>query len=351
LAAGHSDSDHHPSCHFLALRETSMSVNTEVIYADVAPIDHGRSGLSWGSIIGGALATIAVSLILVSLAAGLGLTSFSVYAGNNAKAATYGISAGLALLVVQWLSAAFGGYIAGRTRARWSALHTHESGFRDTAHGFLSWALATALTLGMLALAGGTALSGALHGATTLGAAGVTAAGHEAGPMGDRSMGDPIAALTDRLFRIEQPTAAATAASGTSSTGTAATTSQAAAAPIPATVAVRATPDMRAEAGRILATQLTDGAIADADKAYLAQEIAQVTGLPPAEAQKRVADASAALTEAENKAKAAAEAARKAAATGAFFTAFSLLIGAFIAAAAGAVGGHRRELNAAVRLR
>jgi hypothetical protein len=330
-----------------------MSSNTEVIYAEVAPIDHGRSGLSWGSIIGGALATIAISLILACLAAGLGLTSFSVYAGNNAKAATYGISAGLALLVIQWLSAGFGGYIAGRTRARWSALHTHESGFRDTAHGFLSWALATALTLGLLAFAGGTALSGALHGATTLGAAGVTAAAHEAGPMGDhsmgdrsmgdRSMGDPIAAITDRLFRIEQPTAAATAASGTSITATAA--------PSPTTVAVRATPDMRAEAGRILATQLTDGAIADADKAYLAQEIAQVTGLPPAEAQKRVADASAALTEAENKAKAAAEAARKAAATGAFFTAFSLLIGAFIAAVAGAVGGHRRELNAAVRLR
>lgn len=325
-----------------------MSLNTEVIYAEVAPIDHGRSGLSWGSIIGGALATIAISLILASLAAGLGLTSFSVYAGNNAKTATYGISAGLALLVIQWLSAGFGGYIAGRTRARWSALHTHESGFRDTAHGFLSWALATALTLGLLAFAGGTALSGALHGATALGAAGVTAAAHEAGPMGDRSMGDrsmgdPIAALSDRLFRIEQPMAATTVASGMSTTGTAA--------PSPTTVAVRATPDMRAEAGRILATQLTDGAVADADKAYLAQEIAQVTGLPPAEAQKRVADASAALTEAENKAKTAAEAARKAAATGAFFTAFSLLIGAFIAAVAGAVGGHRRELNAAVRLR
>ena len=320
-----------------------MSLNTEVIYAEVAPIDHGRSGLSWGSIIGGALATIAISLILVSLAAGLGLTSFSVYAGNNAKAATYGISAGLALLVIQWLSAGFGGYIAGRTRARWNALHTHESGFRDTAHGFLSWALATALTLGLLAFAGGTALSGALHGATALGAAGVTAAAHEAGPMGDHSMGAPIAALTDRLFRIEQPMAATTAASGASTTGTAG--------PGPTTVAVRATPDMRAEAGRILATQLTDGAIADADKAYLSQEIAQVTGLPPAEAQKRVADAAAALTEAENKAKAAAEAARKAAATGAFFTAFSLLIGAFIAAVAGAVGGHRRELNAAVRLR
>jgi hypothetical protein len=332
-----------------------MSLNTEVIYAEVAPIDHGRSGLSWGSIIGGALATIAVSLILASLAAGLGLTSFSVYAGNNAKAATYGISAGLALLVIQWLSAAFGGYIAGRTRARWSALHTHESGFRDTAHGFLSWALAAALTVGLLALTGGTALNVALHGATTIGAAGVTAAAHEAGPMGDRStgdrsMGDPIAALTDRLFRIEQPTAATTAASGVSTTGTATTSGQVGATPIPATGAVRATPDMRAEAGRILATQLTDGAIADADKAYLAQEIAQVTGLPPAEAQKRVADASAALAEAENKAKAAAEAARKAAATGAFFTAFSLLIGAFIAAVAGAVGGHRRELNAAVRL-
>ncbi len=329
-----------------------MSLNTDVIYAEVAPVDHGHSGLSWGSIIGGALATIAISLILVTLAAGLGLTSFSVYAGNNAKAATYGISAALSLLVIQWLSAGFGGYLAGRTRARWNALHTHESGFRDTAHGFLSWALATVLTLGLLAFAGGTALSGALHGATTIGAAGAAgAAAHGPGPLGDHMMGgpgsDPMAIFTDRLFRIEQPMPAAS--TGTATTGTATTTSEVGA--VPANITVRATPDMRAEAGRIFATQFSDGAIADADKAYLAQEVAQVTGLPPAEGQKRVADVSAAITDAQNKAKAAAEAARKAAATGAFFTAFSLLIGAFIGAVAGAVGGHRRELNAAVRVR
>ena len=159
-----------------------------------------------------------------------------------------------------------------------------------------------------------------------------------------------MAIFTDRLFRIEQ--GATTAAStGSATTGTAATTTQTAEAPVPANVTVRATPEMRAEAGRILATQLTESGISDADKAYLAQEVAQVTGVPPAEAQKRVADASAAIADAENKAKAAAEAARKTAATGAFFTAFSLLIGAFIGAVAGAVGGHRRELNAAVRLR
>jgi hypothetical protein len=327
-----------------------MSMNTEVIYAEVAPADHGRSGLSWGSIIGGALATIAISLILVTLAAGLGLTSFSVYVGNNAKAATYGISAALSLLVIQWLSAGFGGYVAGRTRARWNALHTHESGFRDTAHGFLSWALATVLTLGLLAFAGGSALSGALHGATTIGAAGAAgAAAHGSGPMGDHMGGpggDPMAIFTDRLFRMEQPMPAA-ASTGTATTGTATTTET----PVPTPVTVRATPDMRAEAGRIFATQFTDGAISDADKAYLAQEVAQVTGLPPAETQKRVADASAAIADAQAKAKAAAEAARKAAATSAFFTAFSLLIGAFIGAVAGAVGGHRRELNAAVRVR
>jgi hypothetical protein len=333
-----------------------MSMNTEVIYAEVAPVDHGRSGLSWGSIIGGALATIAISLILVTLAAGLGLTSFSVYAGNNAKAATYGITAALSLLVIQWLSAGFGGYIAGRTRARWSGLQTHESGFRDTAHGFLSWALATVLTLGLLAFAGGSALSGALHGATTIGLAGAAgAAAHGPGPMGDHMMGgpsggEPMAIFTDRLFRIEQGTTTA-ASTGSATTGTAATTTQTAEATVPTNVTVRATPEMRAEAGRILATQLTESGISDADKAYLAQEVAQVTGVPPAEAQKRVADASAAVADAENKAKAAAEAARKTAATGAFFTAFSLLIGAFIGAVAGAVGGHRRELNAAVRLR
>ncbi len=322
-------------------------MTTDIIYAEVAPIDHGRGGISWGSVIGGALATISISIVLVALASGLGLTSFSVH-GGNASGTTYAISTALALIVIQWLSAGFGGYIAGRTRARWSGLHTHESGFRDTVHGFLAWALATLLTIGVLAMAGGGALSNAAHGAAVLGAGAAGGAGmaaHEAGMPGRPGAGDPMALFSDRLFRNEGPAPAAAAATTTTTGATPST------GPIPTAVTINATPEMRAEASRLLLTRFTDGKLADADQAYLVAQVARVTGLPADEAQKRVADVESAIDEAAAKTKAAAEEARKAAAAGAFFTAFSLAIGAFIGAVAGAIGGHRREINAAVKLK
>ena len=46
-----------------------------------------------------------------------------------------------------------GGYVAGRLRTRWVGVHTHEIFFRDTAHGFLAWALATVIGAGFLAAA------------------------------------------------------------------------------------------------------------------------------------------------------------------------------------------------------
>ena len=119
-----------------------MQQSTEVSYAEVALTDHGVSGLSWAAILGGALAAAAVSLILLALGAGLGFASLSPWGTAGATAATFSITAAIWLIVVEWLSSAFGGYLAGRTRARWNGLHTDESVFRDTAHGVLSWALA-----------------------------------------------------------------------------------------------------------------------------------------------------------------------------------------------------------------
>ena len=44
------------------------------------------------------------------------------------------------LIVMQWLSAALGGYITGRLRTKWVNTHSDEVFFRDTAHGFVTWA-------------------------------------------------------------------------------------------------------------------------------------------------------------------------------------------------------------------
>jgi hypothetical protein len=61
----------------------------------------------------------------------------------GASPTSFTIGAGVWLIVTQWLSAAAGGYLAGRLRVRWHGLHTHEVYFRDTAHGLLTWATAT----------------------------------------------------------------------------------------------------------------------------------------------------------------------------------------------------------------
>jgi hypothetical protein len=59
--------------------------------------------------------------------------------------------AGVALIVTQWVSACLGGYITGRLRTRWVGTHTHEVFFRDTAHGFITWCVATLLIASGLA--------------------------------------------------------------------------------------------------------------------------------------------------------------------------------------------------------
>ncbi len=79
------------------------------------------------------------------------------------------------------------------------------------------------------------------------------------------------------------------------------------------------------------------------DRAYLAQLVAAKTGISPADAQKRVDDTIESTKEAETKARQAADAARKATATFAIFTALSMMIGAFVAAAAAAIGGNIRD--------
>jgi hypothetical protein len=287
----------------------TMERVVEVSYAEVAVADHGVSALSWAAIVGGALAVAAVSLILLALGAGLGFASLSPWASADASATTFSIAAAIWLLVVQWLSSAFGGYLAGRTRARWNGLHTDESVFRDTVHGLLSWALATVIVAALLSAAAAAVVGGTFHAATAIGAASAQGMSQGGGPNGDA-----MAYFTDSLFRADPPATA------------------------PA--------DVRAESGRILLIEMRDGSLSDPDKAYLAQLVSKSTNLSPADAAKRVDDVSSQVSKAEMKLREDADVARKVAARMSFFTAFSMLIGAFIAAVAGALGGVHREHHA-----
>jgi uncharacterized membrane protein len=78
--------------------------------------------------------------------------------------------------------------------------------------------------------------------------------------------------------------------------------------------------------------------------------VMQQTGLPQADAEKRVDEAFADLKTAEQKARDAAEKARKAALISAFAAAATLLIGCAAACAGAAAGAHHRRDSAVITL-
>ncbi len=264
--------------------------------------ESSQSAVSWAAIIAGAFVALATSLVLVSLGAGLGLTSISPWPNSGASATTFTISAGIGLIVVQWLSSGMGGYITGRLRTKWVGVHTHEVFFRDTAHGFLSWALATVAGTILLAAAAASVIGGGVHAAATM-------AGGASQAVASSLSGYDV----DALFRSDRPDPAA------------------------------GTQDVAAQATRILAMGISNGDVPPADRTYLAQLVAARTGISQADAQKRVDDAIARGKAAETKARQVADAARRSAAQFAIFTALSMLIGAFIAGAAAAYGGSLRD--------
>jgi len=129
-------------------------------------VESSASAVEWASIFGGALAAFGVTIILMTLGPGLGLATTSPWSFTNPSPATFGTAAAIWLVVTQWLSSAFGGYLAGRLRTKWVGIRTEEVFFRDTAHGLLAWALATLLiavlvTLGSAATVGVTAAAAA----------------------------------------------------------------------------------------------------------------------------------------------------------------------------------------------
>jgi hypothetical protein len=102
-----------------------------------------ESELSWSAIIAGATVALATSLVLTLLAAGFGFRFAYGGLASHSSLAAFSPEFGAGAIVVQVLSAGFGGYVAGRLRHQWFSAHSDEAHFRDTAHGLLAWALST----------------------------------------------------------------------------------------------------------------------------------------------------------------------------------------------------------------
>ncbi len=135
-------------------REGIVAVEEEVVVSG-GPVGKAND---WGAIIGGALGAIAVSIILFTAGSGFGISTVEPWSFANESPETFAIGTGIWLIVMQWLSAGFGGYLAGRLREKWVGLRTDEVLFRDTAHGMLAWALATVIVAALFAV--GTGIAG-----------------------------------------------------------------------------------------------------------------------------------------------------------------------------------------------
>ncbi len=244
------------------------------------------SGVSWGAVIGGAFVMSALYLILLALGAGFGLSAVSPWSNVGVSAATAGGVAIFWLIVIEIVSSAFGGYLTGRLRTKWTLIHTDEVFFRDTANGFLAWAVALVVSVAFLASAA-TSMAGAVAHATS---PEVTSNNY----------------FVDALFRSDRPGEPTVNA------------------------------DVKAEASRILATDLKQNQLAVSDQAYLARLVSARTGLSQPEAEKRVSDV-------VNQARQAEDDARKATSHLLLWLFLAFLMGAFSASYAATIGGRQRD--------
>jgi hypothetical protein len=262
------------------------------------------SAVSWQAILGGAVVAVATTIILLALGVGLGFSSISPWPNAGASVTTFSIAAGIWLIVVQWLSSATGGFVTGRLRTKWVRIHNHEVFFRDTAHGFVTWAVATLFGAAVLASVMSSVASTATQAASTVASGAAQGAGMAAAASGY---------TVDGLFRGTKPELASSSTHES------------------------------VEATRILTNAVSSGSLPAEDRTYLAQQIAQRTGISDDDAQKRVDTAIASAKAAATKARDVADAARKSAAQASIFLALSMVIGAFIASAAAAYGGSLRD--------
>jgi len=323
-------------------QEIRMQISTEDTRETRAALvsASSASGVSWGAILAGAAGAAGLSLILVILGAGLGLSSISPWGQEGASGTTISVSAIGWITLMSLLASGMGGYLAGRLRTKWVGIHTDEVFFRDTAHGFLAWAIATLATAALLSSviaavigggvkAGASMISGAASTASVAAAAGAQSEGQPAGGQ------DPLDYFVDRLFRSDSAQAPVSPSPEPGITQTSGP-------------AEPADGSANREVVRIFANALAfEDTLPTDDLRYVSQLVAQRTDLSQQEAEQRVSETYMRITTQMNEMKTSAQEmadkARKASAYTSLWFFISLLIGAFVASVSAIFGGRQRD--------
>lgn len=310
-----------------------MALTHSSTFDDIAVAPASEHAVSWPAVFAGAAGAAALSLILLILGTGLGLASVSPWVQQGIGAATFGVSTILWISFTQLVASGMGGYLAGRLRTRWPGTQHNEVYFRDTAHGFLAWAVATLVTATLLTSVIGAIVGTGVNAGATVAAGGASAAGAAVAQVADQADGEKdgqaeLNYFVGSLFRTDAAAASTAGAPGVLMVN-----------PSPAAMA--------AEASGIFVTAMKNGSLSAEDASYLGQQVALRTGISAQDAQKRVNDTFARMQikarEAETAAREAADKARKASAYGALWLFVSLLIGAFFASLAATFGGRQRD--------
>jgi hypothetical protein len=261
----------------------------------VVVADEYGSEVHWKPVIAGAISAAALSFVLITFGAGLGLAVSSTSPTWRDTSEWLWVLSGVFLIFTALVSFGFGGYVAGRMRARIATVAAaDEMDFRDGMHGLLVWGLAIVFAA-ILAVAGASAVSPA--------AAPASATESVAGE-------NTIAYELDQLFRSDRPLR---------------------------------DPNIvytRAEAARILLTSSGHSGVSAEDRDYLTRLVASRADVPDQEAAARVERAIPAAHDALKRA-------RQSGVMIAFMTAAALLLGAVVAWYAAREGGREREIGGA----
>jgi hypothetical protein len=263
-------------------------MDTDRSVADVVD-NKGGLRLQWSPVFAGALAASALSLILISFGAAVGLGVSSSSPSWRDASAALALLSGLFLILQALVSFGLAGYIAGRTQRVIGLTPADVIESNDGLHGLTTWALAVVLGGTIIALVG-------------LSTARPVLQSRPAATAGEQL----LSAELDRLYRSVRR---------------------------PANLDIGYS---RAEAGRILLTNSGHSGVSSEDRSYLVQQVAAATGLPAAEAEKRVDSVI-------GDAKTAIQRSRRGSVILAFSAAAALLFGAVAAWAAACAGGRHRD--------
>jgi len=285
----------------------------------VAPARPGGSYMEWSAVFAGAIGASAISFLLLTFGAAVGMTLTSPLPEAS------GLSIwGMVIATAWWavlveIGAFFaGGYLAGRMRMRWGTGSLDEARFRDGAHGFMVWAVGVVIGALLVAWAGGSTLKTVTQAASNLSGGALAA---NAGPR----RGNPGADFaTDMLLR-PAPRAGGSANAATS--GSANQDPQA----------------LRNEVRRIFSSTISNRELTARDRDYLAEVVASRTGLSQADAQSRVDSTIQDVQKFENDARQKADKARRYGVISGFLAAASLLIGLAAAVGGATLGGRHRD--------